>query len=165
MAGITPQTAFSSGSTRQGGEKALWLYNTHTGESLKTAYWAAGDYIRDALAQIDFILRDHRSGENKRIAPQLLDLVYELNRVLGGSAPIHIISGYRSPATNAVLAARSGGVAKHSLHVVGQAIDLRVPGRELKDVHRAALALRGGGVGYYPRSDFVHVDIGRVRSW
>ena len=165
LAGITPQTAFSSVNTRQGGEKALWLHNTHTGESLKTVYWAGGDYSRDALGEIDFILRDHRSGETKPIAPRLLDLVYELNRVLGVGAPIHIISGYRSPATNAVLAARSGGVARHSLHVVGHAIDLRVPGRELEDVHRAALALRGGGVGYYPRSDFVHVDIGRVRSW
>lgn len=165
LAGFAPALAFGSTGARQGGERALSFYNTHTGESLKTVYWAEGEYVRNSLAQIDFILRDFRNAEIKPIAPRLLDLVHELASVLGNHAPIHIISGYRSPATNAALAARSGGVATHSLHLVGEAIDLRVPGRDLKDVHRAALALRGGGVGYYPHSDFVHVDIGRVRRW
>ena len=151
--------------TRPEAEKVLWFYNTHTGESVKAPYWGGGGYFRDALAEIDFVLRDHRSGESRSIAPRLLDLVYDLSQRLGGGAPIHVISGYRSSATNAMLAARSGGVAKHSMHLTGQAIDLRIPGRELKQLHQAALALRGGGVGYYPRSDFVHVDIGRVRNW
>ncbi len=146
-------------------ERALSFYNTHTGETLKTVYWANGEYYAEALGEIDFILRDHRSGEVKAIAPQLLDLAHVLRRVLGTDAAIHIISGYRSPATNAMLASRSGGVAKHSMHLDGGAIDLRLPGRDLQDVHRAALALRAGGVGYYAKSDFVHIDIGRVRSW
>jgi uncharacterized protein YcbK (DUF882 family) len=165
LAGFAPRIGFGSVSAERDAEKVLWFYNTHTGESVKTPYWGGGSYFRDALAQIDFILRDHRSGESRSIAPQLLDLVHNLSRLLGGGAPIHIISGYRSPATNAMLAARSGGVAKHSMHLTGRAIDLRVPGRELKEVRRAALALGGGGVGYYPGSNFVHVDIGRVRSW
>lgn len=146
-------------------ERALSLYNTHTGESVKAVYWAQGEYFQDALAEISFVLRDHRTDESKAIAPALLDLVHDLTRVLGGASPIHVISGYRSPATNSMLAARSGGVARHSLHLVGEAIDIRLPNRELKDLHRAALALRRGGVGYYPQSNFVHVDIGRVRTW
>jgi len=143
----------------------LWLYNTHTGESVKAVYWAQGEYVPDALAEIDFVLRDFRSGDVKPIAPRLLDLAAELRRALGSNEPIHVISGYRSPATNAMLAAHSGGVATHSLHLLGEALDLRLPGRDLRDVRRAALALHAGGVGYYPRSDFVHIDIGRVRTW
>jgi uncharacterized protein YcbK (DUF882 family) len=147
------------------GDRSLSFYNTHTGESLKTVYWAQGDYFPEALNEISHILRDHYSGDVKAIAPGLLDLAHRLRRVLDVDAPIHIISGYRSPHTNAMLASRSGGVAKHSMHLDGAALDLRVPGRDLKDVHRAALALQGGGVGYYARSDFVHIDIGRVRRW
>ena len=143
----------------------MWLYNTHTGESVKAVYWAQGEYVPDALAEIDFVLRDFRSGDVKPIAPRLLDLAAELRRALGSNEPIHVISGYRSPATNAMLAAHSGGVATHSLHLLGEALDLRLPGRDLRDVRRAALALHAGGVGYYPRSDFVHIDIGRVRTW
>lgn len=150
---------------RSQGERALAFYNTHTGESFKAVYWAQGNYFPEALSGIDFILRDFRSGDVKPIAPHLLDLAHEVQRMLQSTAPIHIISGYRSPATNAALAARSGGVAKHSLHLEGEALDLRLPGRELADVHRAALALKRGGVGYYPRSNFVHIDIGRVRTW
>jgi len=151
--------------TKYGNEKTLSFYNTHTGETLKTVYWYEGAYRRESLSEINFILRDFRANEVKPIAPQLLDLVYKLSRVLDSHAPIHIISGYRTPATNAILAAHSNGVAKHSLHLLGEAIDLRIPGRRLRDVRRAAVALRGGGVGYYPRSDFIHVDIGRVRYW
>lgn len=146
-------------------ERALSFYNTHTGETLKTVYWAQGEYDTRALAEIDHILRDHYSGEVAAMAPQLLDLAHAVRRALGTESPIHIISGYRSPATNAMLASRSGGVARHSMHLEGAALDLRLPGRNLKDVQRAALALRRGGVGYYARSDFVHIDIGRVRHW
>ncbi|HWI15034.1 MAG TPA: DUF882 domain-containing protein [Burkholderiales bacterium] len=146
-------------------ERSLAFYNTHTGESLKAVYWAEGAYVPQSLGEIDRILRDHYSGDVKSMAPQLLDLAHALRRALDTDAPIHIISGYRSPQTNAMLASRSGGVARHSMHLEGAAIDLRLPGRDLKDVHRAALALHGGGVGYYARSDFVHIDIGRVRQW
>lgn len=147
------------------GERALSFYNTHTGEQLRAVYWAQGEYVPEALAEIDRILRDHRSGDVKPIAPRLLDLAHALRRSLDTDAPLHVISGYRSPATNARLAGMSGGVATHSLHLHGAAMDVRLPGRELRDLHRAALALQGGGVGYYARSDFVHIDIGRVRRW
>lgn len=149
----------------QQGERALSFYNTHTGESASTVYWAQGEYFPQALEDINRILRDHYSGEVRPISPRLLDLAHRLRRMLDTDAPIHVISGYRSPATNARLAARSGGVAKHSMHLEGAALDLRLPGRDLKLVHRAALELQGGGVGYYARSDFVHIDIGRVRRW
>lgn len=101
----------------------------------------------------------------KAIERRLLDLLHRLHATLDTSEPFHVISGYRSPDTNAMLLARGGGVARHSLHMDGQAIDLRVPGRALSKIRGAALALRGGGVGYYPGSDFVHVDVGRVRWW
>jgi uncharacterized protein YcbK (DUF882 family) len=152
-------------SSAHAGERSLSFYNTHTGESLRAVYWAQGQYVPDSLSEINRILRDHYSGDITAMAPQLLELAHALRRALGTDAPVHIISGYRSPQTNAMLAARSGGVAKHSMHLEGAAIDLRVPGRDLQNVHRAALALRGGGVGYYARSDFVHIDIGRVRRW
>ena len=101
----------------------------------------------------------------KTIAPALLDLLHGLDGAIEARQPFHIISGYRSPATNAMLAARSGGVAKHSMHLDGMATDLRVPDRDLAQIRRAALMLQGGGVGYYPGSDFVHVNVGRVRQW
>lgn len=146
-------------------ERSLAFYNTHTGENLQTVYWAEGGYIPQALADINRILRDHRNNEIKDMSPALLDLLYRINNVIDARQPFHIISGYRSSATNAMLAARSGGVAKHSMHLDGKATDIRVPGRELIQVRRAALMLRGGGVGYYPGSDFVHVDVGRIRQW
>ena len=146
-------------------ERVLAFHNTHTGESIQTVYWAEGNYIPEALVDINHILRDHRNNEIQDMSPALLDLLYRINSVIEARQPLHIISGYRSPATNAMLATRSGGVAKHSLHLEGKAIDIRVPGRELIQVRRAALMLQGGGVGYYPSSDFVHVDVGRVRQW
>jgi len=145
--------------------RALAFYNTHTGESLKTVYWENGGYVAGALGEINHILRDFRANEVRPIEPPLLDLLHALARRLDTREPFHIISGYRSPATNAMLAAHSEGVARHSLHQFGKAADIRVPGRDLNTLHRVAIALRGGGVGYYPRSDFVHVDVGRVRYW
>lgn len=146
-------------------ERCLRLFNTHTGEQADTVYWAEGAYQRDGLADIDRLLRDHRSGDIASMDVGLLDLLFSLSATLDTQQRFHIISGYRSPATNALLHERSDGVAKHSLHMDGLAIDIRVPGRKLADVRRAALALKGGGVGYYPASDFVHVDVGRVRTW
>jgi uncharacterized protein YcbK (DUF882 family) len=145
--------------------RALAFYNTHTGESLRTTYWADGRLVPEGANAIDRVLRDHRSDEIHPIDPRLLDLLHRLVGVLDAREPLHVISGYRSAATNALLRAHSRGVASRSLHLVGEAIDFRVPGRSLASVRRAALALRAGGVGYYPASDFVHVDVGRVRWW
>ncbi len=140
--------------------------NTHTGEQLKkVVYWEKGIYIPDALSDINYILRDHRADEVHSIDPMTIDLMAAISRQLGASRPFEIISGYRSPKTNALLARKSSGVAKKSYHMQGKAVDLRLPGVPLKTVRKAALNLRMGGVGYYPKSNFVHIDSGRVRSW
>ena len=145
--------------------KSLEFLNLHTGERLHTTYWHGGRYDSGARAEIDQVLRDFRTGDVKPIDARLLDLLHALRRRLGTDAPFHVISGYRSPATNAMLSANSGGVARKSLHMRGMAIDIRLPGRELNELRSAARSLQRGGVGYYPRSDFVHVDTGRVRFW
>jgi uncharacterized protein YcbK (DUF882 family) len=145
--------------------RELSFDHLHTGEKIKLAYWENGSYLRDALKAVNHVLRDFRTGDVHRIDPKLLDLLYHLRAKLGTTKPIEVISGYRSPKTNEMLRRASAGVAKHSMHLQGKAIDIRVPGQDLRQVHRVALALRAGGVGMYPKSDFVHVDTGRVRSW
>jgi uncharacterized protein YcbK (DUF882 family) len=145
--------------------RQLEFHSLHTGDSLTASYWAQGHYIADGLAQIDYILRDFRTGDVHPIDPYLLDLVYSLRLAMQYDGPVHVISGYRSPKTNAMLAQRSGKVAKNSYHVKGMAIDLRLPGRRLEDVRDAAIRLGGGGVGFYPESRFVHMDTGPVRAW
>lgn len=146
-------------------ERTLSLFNIHTGEHWQAAYWVQGSYSAGAMDEINYLLRDYRTGEIKAIDPSLLDLLHSVNHELGSSQPFHVLSGYRSPATNAMLAEKSNGVAKHSLHLEGKAIDLYLPGRPLKELQRVALALGRGGVGYYPESDFVHMDVGPVRTW
>jgi len=146
-------------------ERTLSFYNLHTGENLKTAYWVEGEYIPESLSEINHLLRDFRNDEIKPIHLGLLNLLHDITLRLGTSKPIQLISGYRSPATNAQLHARSSGVAKHSLHMDAMAADIRIPGHDLSELHKVAMAMQGGGVGYYPKSDFVHVDIGRVRYW
>lgn len=146
-------------------QRKLAFDNLHTGETLKTVYWEAGDYVPGALTQINHILRDFRTDDIHPIDAKLLDLLNRLHLKLGSQVPFSVISGYRSPKTNAALAAASSGVAKHSLHMEGQAIDIHLEDVALKDLHRGAIALKRGGVGYYPASDFVHVDVGRVRTW
>lgn len=149
-------------------ERTLSFFNTHTGERLKAAYCCGGVYQPDVLSRINHILRDFRHNEVKPIDIRLLDLLHELGGTLGMDAPFHIISGYRSPLTNAMLRERGGahtGVATTSLHMVGKAIDIRIPGVALQHLRKAALSLKLGGVGYYPSSNFVHVDTGRVRAW
>ena len=146
-------------------ERSLGFYNTHTDETLKTVYWAGGEYQPEALREINHILRDHRTGDVHSMDAKLLDLLYLLQTRTGRKDRFHIISGYRSPATNAMLNARSSGVAKRSYHIQGKAIDIRLPGYDLKKLHQAALALKAGGVGYYPSSNFIHVDVGPVRRW
>lgn len=163
--GLSARSAFAAFEQEKPAVRGLAFYNLHTGESLKTDYWAEGVYLSDALADINHILRDYRNDQVLPIEPRLLDLLHGLRNTLDTTRPIQIISGYRSPATNALLAAHSDGVAKGSLHMQAKAIDLHVEGVPLDDLRRAAIALNGGGVGYYPKSNFVHVDIGRVRTW
>ena len=146
-------------------ERKLNFLNIHTGERIERVYWQEGRYLPDSLADIDRVLRDFRTGEVKAIDTRLLDLLQTLCDRLDRSGPLHVISGYRSPRTNAMLAARSGGVAKNSYHMRGMAIDIRIPGRRLSDVRDCGLALQRGGVGFYPRSNFVHLDTGPVRRW
>jgi uncharacterized protein YcbK (DUF882 family) len=149
-------------------ERVLSFFNTHTGERVKTAYCCNGEYQPAALQQINHIMRDFRVNEVKPIDPKLLDLLHELGGTLETDQPFHIISGYRSPHTNALLRERGGaqtGVATTSLHMVGKAIDIRVPGVKLDHLRGAARSLKLGGVGFYPASNFVHVDTGRVRYW
>jgi uncharacterized protein YcbK (DUF882 family) len=145
--------------------KGLALYNTHTGESLSTTYFRSGRLLPSALQAINHILRDHRTGGAREIDVGLLDLLHRLAREIGCPQPFHVISGYRSKRTNDSLRQSGGGVAAGSLHMSGQAIDIRLPDCPLPDLRRAALSLKAGGVGYYPKPDFIHLDIGRVRCW
>jgi uncharacterized protein YcbK (DUF882 family) len=147
-------------------DRGLSFYNTHTAETADLEYCQSGCLVPESIKKINHILRDTRTGDVKDIDVRLLDLLNTLARKLPTSEPFHIISGYRSPATNAYLRAHGGGgVASNSLHLVGKAIDIRVPGVKLQDLYKAAVALKGGGEGIYPGSDFVHVDVGRVRTW
>jgi uncharacterized protein YcbK (DUF882 family) len=145
--------------------RSLSFYNLHTSERLKTEYWARGAYAPEALFQIDHILRDHRNGERHTISTRLLDTLHALSLKLDTGNPFEIISGFRSPATNAALRKQGHNVAERSLHMEGLAIDVRVAGRSLTALRDAALSLKAGGVGYYSKDGFVHVDVGRVRSW
>jgi uncharacterized protein YcbK (DUF882 family) len=147
------------------GPRTLSLLNLHTGERLKATYFEGGEYVADALDAVNHVLRDFRTGDVHPIAPGLLDLVNTLQARLETTQTVHVISGYRSPRTNAMLHEHSEGVASHSLHMVGEAMDIRIPGVELASLRDAALELKRGGVGYYAASDFVHVDVGRVRRW
>lgn len=160
--------AAAGATTPKAPERVLSFFNTHTGERLKTAYCCGGVYQPEALKEINHILRDFRMNEIKPIDPKLLDALHELGGTLEVDQPFHIISGYRSPHTNTMLRERGGqstGVATKSLHMVGKAIDIRVPGVKLDHLRGAARSLKLGGVGYYPSSNFVHVDVGRVRYW
>ncbi len=147
-------------------DRDLAFFNTHTAESASVEYCRSGCLIPESLATINHILRDTRTEETKDIDVGLLDLLVRLARTVPTSEPFHVISGYRSPSTNDYLRRTGGGgVAANSLHLVGKAIDIRVPGVALRDLYRTAVGLRGGGVGIYPGSDFIHVDVGRVRTW
>ncbi len=146
-------------------ERKLSLLNLHTGESINATYWAEGHYQTSELHAINRVLRDHRTDDIIDIDPHLVDLLTTLHHTMQGKQPFHVISAYRSPKTNAMLRQNSSGVAKKSWHMQGKAIDVRLPGRHLEQLHTAALKLRVGGVGYYPKSDFIHVDTGPVRSW
>src|SRR5438105_342281 len=159
VAFVTPSPAISFA------PRSVSLYNTHTGEWVRTVYWADGHYIREAVRDINWVLRDHHSGEIRPMNAGVLDVLGMLRGRLESNGPFLVICGYRSPQTNARMHAHSSGVASNSYHIKGMAIDLRCEGRDLSRVRGAAASLRAGGVGYYPRSGFVHVDCGPVRYW
>lgn len=146
-------------------EKSLSFYSIHTGEQIKTTFWADGIYIPEGLEEINHILRDHRTGDMTQMDVQVLELLYTLQTKLDSKKAFHVISGYRSEKTNAMLNQSTDGVAKKSMHTLGKAIDINLPGTQLAMLHKAAVAAKTGGVGYYPASNFVHIDTGRVRYW
>ncbi len=146
-------------------ERKLSLLNLHTGEHLKATYWAEGQYQTSELKAINHILRDHRTGDAYHMDNDLLNLLHTLHQKMDSKQEFQVISGYRSAKTNAALNKKSSGVAKKSLHMQGKAIDIRLPGCQLADLRKAAINCQTGGVGYYPKSDFIHIDTGRVRRW
>jgi uncharacterized protein YcbK (DUF882 family) len=149
-----------------GAPRVLQFDHLHTGERLGVEYWSDGAYRPDALAAVNRLLRDFRTGTVGAIDTRLLDLLHALARLTGGRRPFEVISGFRSAETNEALRRNGGGgVARGSLHLEGRAIDIRIADVPLATLRDAALALRSGGVGHYPRSNFVHVDTGRVRRW
>ena len=141
------------------------LDNLHTGEAFNEVYYANGSYLPDALAEATRVMRDWRTGDEHFIDPGLFDALSAIRHRVQSPAPFQIISGYRSPRTNAMLRGDGHGVAEHSQHLLGKAIDIRLQGVDLRHLRNAALDLGAGGVGYYPSSNFVHVDTGRVRQW
>ena len=162
-----PMLALSRKSRAATPPRALAFEHTHTGEKLALVYAVGDRYVTAALDELRYFLRDFRNGATHVIDPDLLDQLHLLAAVTAARAPFQVISGYRSPATNAMLQREGHGVASHSLHLEGRAIDIRLADVALADLRDAALSLRAGGVGYYPsaESDFVHVDTGRVRRW
>lgn len=161
-----PTYASAVGFLRGGGDiRRLRLYNARTDEQLDTIYWVEGDYIREALAEIDHVMRDWRQNEAIRIDRRTVDIMAAAHNLLDVDEPYMLLSGYRSPKTNAMLRARSGGVARNSLHLKGQAADLRLGSRSVNQIFRAATACSAGGVGKYSSSNFVHMDCGDVRTW
>jgi uncharacterized protein YcbK (DUF882 family) len=145
--------------------KTIALHNPSTGDQLALTYFEQGRYIKEALRDINYLLRDYHSGDVHPIDPMLVDQLYDLKQLLGIRRPIQVISGYRSPATNHQLRRQSQRVAKHSLHMEGRAIDIRIEGMSTRVLKNAALAMQRGGVGYYHREDFVHLDTGDIRAW
>jgi uncharacterized protein YcbK (DUF882 family) len=147
------------------GHRTLAFEHTHTGEKLKLTYFERGNYIKDALQEINYLLRDFRTDDVHPIDTALLDQLFDLKQNLGLNKSFQIISGYRSPFTNAQLRKNSHGVAEHSYHLQGRAIDIRVEGVSCKTIRNTTLAMAQGGVGYYPRDNFVHLDTGKYRTW
>tara|TARA_A100000171_G_scaffold50957_1_gene63733 strand:- start:2566 stop:3120 length:555 start_codon:yes stop_codon:yes gene_type:complete len=141
------------------GDKKLYLYNIHTGEWFKETYWENGTYIEEALQSLNHFMRDRRTGDITKINPNLFDLIQAITQKAGSANPVELICGYRCPKTNASLCKTKKGVAKKSLHMSGRAADIRLVGTELKTLRDIARAEKKGGVGYYPRSQFIHVDI------
>ncbi len=151
--------------TLQEGTKVLKFHNVHTGENFSGEYKVGGRYLPDAFAEINHVLRDFRTGEEFPIDPRVMDIMCMIKEHTGTNNSFEILSGYRSPKTNKMLQTRTQGVAKNSLHMTGQAVDIRMPGFSTRQLREIARQLHAGGVGYYPKSGFVHVDTGKVRTW
>jgi uncharacterized protein YcbK (DUF882 family) len=147
------------------GHKSIALEHHHTSEFIDITYFSQGRYIYGALDEISYLLRDYHTDQVHPIDAKLLDLLYDVKLLLGTSNPFHVVSGYRSPETNANLRRHSRGVARQSLHMEGKAIDIRIQGVSVKDIREAAMLLQRGGVGYYPSDNFVHLDTGDIRTW
>jgi uncharacterized protein YcbK (DUF882 family) len=162
---VAPWLLVGRGALASAPARSLAFEHTHTGESLSLIYAVGDRYVPEALRAVDWLLRDYRTGDIHPIDPALLDQLQRLASVTGSRAPFQVICGYRSAATNEMLRGRGGGVARHSLHLEGRAIDIRLGDVALADLRDAALSLKDGGVGFYPESNFVHVDTGRVRRW
>ena len=162
---LVPFSAMAAFDSRPRKVKELAFYNTHTAERLRVCFCRNGKYDSGALIKINHILRDHRSGDIKAIDVQLLELLHAISDKTKPQAPFHIISGYRSPTTNKSLRKKNKGVASRSMHMLGKAVDIRIAGFSTRQLRNVARKMKGGGVGYYPKSDFVHVDTGRVRYW
>ncbi|TFL18185.1 YcbK family protein [Jannaschia formosa] len=161
-----PTYSKAAGFLRGGGDiRRIRMSNARTGETMDTIYWIEGRYIPDALAEVNFFFRDWRRNEVKAIDNRTLDIIAATHGLVDASEPFLLLSGYRSPATNAMLRSRSGGVARNSLHLVGQAADVRLSSRSVAQVARAAQSCGAGGVGRYSGSNFTHVDCGAVRTW
>jgi uncharacterized protein YcbK (DUF882 family) len=161
LACVAPVRAFAESLE----ERNIQLFNTHTGEELRACFYRAGTYCSDALSSLTHLLRDFRNGQQAPIDPGVFDILHEVAVAADREPRFEVISGYRSPATNTLLNERSSGVARRSLHMEGRAIDVRLQGYGTAKLRDVALALQRGGVGYYAKSDFVHLDTGRVRTW
>lgn len=162
---VAPNAIASVVSPGRQSSRTLSFYHTHTGDKLAIDYHDGTDYVPEALTEINHYLRDFRTDESYPIDSGLLDVLHELKAITGHNGTFEVISGYRSPKTNASLRSKSGGVAKRSLHMQGKAIDVRLTGFDSRQLHKAAKKLARGGVGYYQKSNFIHVDTGRVRYW
>jgi uncharacterized protein YcbK (DUF882 family) len=161
-----PTFSNAAGFIRGGGDvRRLKMYSGRTGERLDTVYWIDGNYIAEAIREINLFMRDWRTGTAIQMDTRTVDIMTAAHRLMEANEPYMLLSGYRSPETNAMLRSRSSGVARRSLHMVGQAADLRIEGRSTGQISRAAQACRAGGVGRYSGSNFVHMDCGPVRSW
>ncbi|MBY6119595.1 MULTISPECIES: YcbK family protein [Mameliella] len=161
-----PTYSNAAGFLRGAGDvRRIRMYSGRTGERVDMIYWIEGDYLADAIKEINYFMRDWRNNQIKSIDTRTIDIMAASHNLLDVSEPYMLISGYRSPETNAMLRARSSGVAKNSRHLVGQAADLRLASRSVSQMYRAAKACNAGGVGRYTRSNFVHMDCGPVRSW
>jgi uncharacterized protein YcbK (DUF882 family) len=158
-------TALPALATTSDRPRSLRFVHTHTGERLTAPYFDGGVYSDACLRDVNVLLRDFRTGDIHQIDPPLLDILYDLQTLANHDAPFEIISGYRSPQTNAILHHNSSGVAEHSQHILGKAIDVRLSGYSTRLLSEYARSLSRGGVGFYPGSDFVHIDTGRVRYW
>ncbi|PCD76793.1 YcbK family protein [Pseudothioclava arenosa] len=161
-----PTASNAFGILRGAGDiRRIRMYSGRTGESIDTVYWIEGEYIKEALKEISYFMRDWRTNQVKTIDPRTIDIATAAHHLMDVNEPYMMLSGYRSPQTNSMLRSKSRGVAKNSLHMVGQAADLRLKSRSVSQIYRAASACNAGGVGKYSRSNFVHMDCGPIRTW